>query len=67
MFRGASMGYRVYVLQNPLLGALNLIHLVNEACEFVQDREKTYLKGTKACDSLVRKLPPSTRPIANEV
>ena len=53
--------------RNPLLCALDVIHLVNEAWEFAQDREKTYLKRTKACDSLVRKLPSSIRPIANEV
>ena len=53
--------------RNPFLSALNVIHLVNEVWEFAPDREKTYLKRTKACDSLVRKLASSKRPIANEV
>jgi len=39
--------------KNSMLNSLNVIHLVNDACEFAQDREKYYQKRTKACNLLV--------------
>lgn len=40
--------------KNPLLNSLDVIHLVNSVWDFAQDREKSYQKRTKTCDSLVR-------------
>jgi len=39
--------------KNPMLNSLDVIHLVNNAWEFAQDREKAYQKRTKACNYLV--------------
>jgi len=40
--------------RNLLLNALDVIYLVNDTWNFAQDREKSYEKRTKACDSLLR-------------
>ncbi|RPB19005.1 hypothetical protein L211DRAFT_853566 [Terfezia boudieri ATCC MYA-4762] len=39
----------------PFLSALDIINLVNEAWDWAQEHEKSYLKRTKACEAFISK------------